>query len=157
MTTPVFSLEPLEVVIKENHSPDQFYRTRAGLYVWESFRRIVVTSAKPTEAGTKYQIVPRIMLRGASDKEVEDEMGGKKRLHLFTETEVSAIIAQLIACQAKGEQGPLLNNDYANLFFLDSCIVDVGWGSNYREWLVSTRQRGARRWSKGDQVFSPRN
>ena len=156
-TTPVFTPTSTKLTILERHEPDQFYQTRSGLWVSESFRTLVVAKAKPTEAGTVFSVTHPTMLRNASDEEIEWELGGEKRVHLFDETQVSAIIARLINGQPKGEAELLLNNGYANLFYLVSCVAHVHWHSDCRGWRVASWPRDDYSRNAGSQVFFPGN
>ncbi len=107
------------------------------------------------EVGKTITVKPQTLTRMATDAEIEDPVIGMGPSHLFGETVLCGVIAGLIARQPKGEEGALLNNGYANLFYLGSCVVDVGWGSGGREWGVNAWRRGDDGWDAGGQVFSP--
>ena len=156
-TTPVFAPTSTKLTVLERHDPDLFYRTRSGLLVSKGFCDLVVAKANPTEAGTTFQVIPRTMVRDASDAEIELELGGETKIHLFDETRVSVIVARLIDGQPKGEAGLLLNNGYANLFYTSSCVVVVRWSAVRRRWGVGTWGRDDGRWRAGFRVFSPAN
>ena len=141
------------LTLAERHDPDTFYRTREGLYVWDDFRSRIVAKAKPSEAGLVMKFERAELMRDLTDEKIE---GTLPKDHLFDETEVCALIASLIAKQANGEEGVLLNTGYANLFYTSSYVVFVDWDSDGREWDVSTYERGDG-WGAGDRVFSPAN
>lgn len=141
------------VTLNEPHDPDAFYQTRSGLYVYDDFRTRVVAKARPS-GNADYKVEKAELMRGLTDEEIE---GALPKNHLFDETRLCAIIAGLITKQPNGEEGVLLNNSYANLFYTSSCVVLVDWLSDYREWRVYTWRRGGRRWLAGYQVFSPGN
>src|SRR3989344_101403 len=139
------------ITVKERHDPDAFYRTREGLYVYDNFRSRVVSKARSIKAEA-FTVESAELMRDLTDEEIE---GSLPKNHLFGETEVCAIIAGLIAKQASGEEGTLLNNGYANLFYTGSCVVGASWRSGDREWGVGTWGRGDFGWLAGSQVFSP--
>ena len=65
-----------------------------------------------------------------------------------------AFNAGLIAKQPNGEEGALVNNGFANLFYTDSCVVGVFWDAVYRKWSVDAWQRDDNRWNARNQVVS---
>lgn len=154
MTIAVFAPQSLEV-IKEDHNPSFFYQRRSGLLIGESFRHLVVAKARLTEVGTIFRVVHWDMTREISD--IELKIGGEKRVHLFDETQVSAIIALLITCQPMGEKGPLLNNGYANLLYMTSCVARVYWSFDTRRWGINACARDDNGWVAGRRAFSPGN
>ncbi len=147
LTTPTL----VAITLAKQHNPDTFFKTRSGLYVWDDFRSRVVAKASPIDAGAKFRIERRDLIRDAKDSEVE----GVLTNHLFEESAVCAVIAELISKQPNGKAGTLLNNGYANLFYTSSCVVCVGWRVYYRGWGVRAWRRGDRRWNAGSHVFSP--
>ena len=141
-----------EVILAERHNPNLFFETRAGLYVWNDFRSRIVANAKPTEKGTKFRVDVAELMRDLNDEEIER---GLPKEHLFDETQVCAIIASFIAKQPNGEKGKLVNNGYANLFYMVSCVVGIGWYAGSRRWRVSVYDRCNSAWDAGGRVFSP--
>lgn len=142
------------VTLADRHDPDAFFQTRPGLHVTEDFRRRVVAKAKPSEAGTTHKVESAELMQNLTDKGVEDALPTN---HLFDESQVSAVIAGLIAGQPNGEEGALLNNGRANLFYLSFCVVRVHWDADSREWRVFTWRRDENGWLAGVRVFSPAN
>lgn len=143
------------IMLEKRHDPDAFYQTRSGLYVWDDYRSRIVANAKPSEVGTTLKVENAELVRDLSDEEIESAL---PKDHLFTETQVCVVIAELIAKQPNGEsRGALLNNGFANLFYTSSCVVRVRWSADDREWDVHTWQRVGSGWNAGRQVFSPAN
>ncbi|OHA88234.1 MAG: hypothetical protein A2653_00635 [Candidatus Zambryskibacteria bacterium RIFCSPHIGHO2_01_FULL_43_25] len=139
------------VTLKERHNPDEFYRTRSGLFVQPDFRAGVIAEANPSEAGESFNLKYADLGRDASDSEIEEVLG---KSHFFGETQVCAIVADFIAKQQNGEDGTLLNGGRANLFYTGSCVVDVHWYAG-RGWRVVVWSRGGDEWRAGRRVFSP--
>lgn len=44
---------------------------------------------------------------------------------------------------------------YFNIFYTESCVVDVYWSSGHSRWDVDTWYRGVDRWHAGHRVLSP--
>ena len=132
-------------------NPQEFFQTREGLYVWEDFKDRIVSKAKEVNL-KKYKLTSFELKERGNDEEIEAELPQK---HLFWESEACSVVADLISKQPKGEEGTLLNNDYANLFYTGSYVVRVYWDSGHREWGVDACDRHDYRWNAGLQVFSP--
>lgn len=156
MTSSVFVPSTVSVRFDNPFVPSEFFQNRAGLFVSDSFRDLVVAKAEPLEAGKTFVVKPQVLARNASDAEIEEELG-EERWHLFDETAAAAVVADLITKQSKGEEGPLLNNGFANLLYLGSCVVFVSWYADGREWLVDAWLRDDDSWFAGHLVFSPGN
>lgn len=146
--------EPVSLTLVERHNPDAYYRNRSGLYVWDDFRSRVVTKAKPVEKGMAIDAEVYELGRDATDKEIEDAL---PKNHLFDESTLCAIVAELVDKQPGGKAGDLENTGRVNLFYTSSCVVFVYWSASVAGWYVSTWHRDGRRWRAGRRVFSPAN
>lgn len=142
----------IEVVTALSINPKEFYKDRDGLRVWSDFTGRIVNKADEVEAGTKYIIASFDLVEYANDAQIEAELPEK---HLFNETEVSGVIADIISKQPKGEAGTLQNNGYANLFYTPDFVVSVRWHGFDGYWFVFTCERDDYRWGGGSRVFSP--
>lgn len=140
------------VKVEKPENPSNYFKDRDGLYVWDNFRNQVVSGASTVKAGASFKLESFKLNRTAYDSEIEKSL---RKNHIFTATDVCAILAELISKQSKGEEGTLLNNGYANLFYMESCVVGVRWGSECWGWRVGAWRRGDDRWSGGGRVFSP--
>ncbi len=118
------SYDPITVTLADRHDPNEFYQTRSGLYVGGDFHKKVVKAAKTTDAGASFTLNCAELMRNLTDSEIESAL---PKEHYFDETTLCAVIAALIANQLNGEEGTLLNNGYANLFYTRSCAVLVVW------------------------------
>lgn len=132
-------------------NPAEFFKTRDGLYAWSNLSRIL-EKAKPVKAGKIFKLSSFELRKYANDEMIEADLPPK---HLFNESDVCALIADLIAKQSKGEEGALLNSGYANLFYTKACVVFVRWDSWYGYWRVYAWQRDVFGWYEGYRVFSP--
>lgn len=83
------------------------------------------------------------LLRTMTDAEIEKEITKGK---LCTLGDVLAFLDD-----APGE----CKDEYANLFYLPSFVVNVYWLSGYPGWRVRTWDRDGGRWRAGPRVFSP--
>ena len=140
--------------LAERHDPALYYKIRNGLYVWSDFRTRIVAKATPVEAGTTVEVGYADLGKNATDAEIEAALPTR---HLFDEPAVCAIVAALIARQPEGKEGVLMNNGYANLFYISSCVVRVRWLAVNRGWDVRTWLRDDYGWGAGGRVFSPAN
>lgn len=140
----------IAITLKDAHDPKEFFKDRPGLYVWGSFISNIVDKAKGKKKDTKYAVSSFELTKNANDAEIEENLPKK---HLFSETDVCAIVADLIEKQPKGEEGSLLNNGYANLFYTSSRVVNVDWRGD--RWHVGGWGRDDRTWDEGGRVFSP--
>ncbi len=132
--------------------PQEYYQNRDGLYVWSAFKERTLAKAKKVKEGAKFAVSSFKLLKYATDETIENALPKK---HLFSESDVCAIIAELIAKQPKGEEGILIANGYANLFYTSAFVVCVGWGGG--EWDVYAWGRDDGEWRGGRRVFSPAN
>jgi len=144
-------LDSITVALPADHNPNEFYQTRSGLWVSEDFRSRVVAKAKPSPAGTSFKLDRATLAKNLTDSEIEVAL---PVAHIFSETEVCAIVVALIAEQLEGQEGTLLNNSCANLFFTASCVVGVRWFAGDRGWGVGAWTLDDCQWSAGGQVFS---
>lgn len=141
----------IEVVTSKAIDPKEFFQDRKGLYIWSDFKTRIVAKAKPMKAGMKYKISSSKLLKFAYDEDIEAELPKK---HIFTESEVCTLIAELISKQPDGQEGILLNTGYANIFYTPAFVVRVGWSSGGEGWGVYAWERDGH-WSDRNRVFSP--
>jgi len=145
------------VALTNPHDPDAFYKTRAGLYVYPAFRDRIVPRAKPTQSASTVTLPRFVLKRDAPDKDIEAALGAYPGLaahHLFTETEVCWIVAEMIGKQEGGAAGDLDNTGEVNLFYTLSCVVSVDWRAVGRGWGVDAWRRDGCGWSAGRSAFS---
>lgn len=138
----------VDVVITAVQNQQKYFITGNGLYIWNSFTNDVLPKAKASKKGTAFSLDSFDLTKDSSDEQIE---AGLVSNHLFSESDVCAVIAQLI----KENSDTLLKNGYANIFYLKKCVVDVDWSGD--EWGVGAWQRGDLRWRAGYRVFSPSN
>ena len=135
----------------------EFYQNRPGLYVWDSFReRLDIENCELVPSAPERPYVASLLKKDAYDRDIRREL---PESHLSTLED----IAGFIEAQPEGKQGFLLNNGYANIFYVagkngEIFAVDVGWGSDDRVWFVGGwRLGGLGGWSAGYHVVCPGN
>lgn len=160
------SLDPVEVaqtvqtIINRRRmfNPRTYFKNRDGLYVWDTFFERILSKQPTTMPYRGLEGVTSEMLqRNMYDKEIIDELlGGMEevRKHAVTLDQIAA----KIDLQPNGEDGELLNNGYANIFYvLDGDVlsaVNVDWLSDHCKWFVNAWPLdGGGYWYAGDQVF----
>lgn len=142
--------KPIRLTIKDIVGPKEYFQTRKGLYVWSDFQNRILQNVKKAKEGTSFELVSANLVLDANDKAIESELPKK---HLFTNSEICAILPILIEKQSKGQKGTLLNDGYSNIFYTREFVVSVRWvGSG---WDVYAWRRDGSSWSAGRRVFSP--
>lgn len=139
----------IKVEIPLKYNLIEFFVNRKGLYVWNNFKDNVLKKANAVTK-TEFDISSLNLTEDANNEKIENSL---PKDHLFSETEVCAIIAGLIEKQPDGEEGTLLNNGYVNLFYTTSHVVLVRW--NGVAWNVDGWRRVDDGWLSGYRVFSP--
>jgi|CXWL01.1.fsa_nt_gi hypothetical protein len=125
--------------------------TRKGLWVSDDFVSQVRAKAGAIGGLDALSLCSYELARDAYDREITQGLGEKR---LFSEFEVCACIEQLVSKQSNGEEGDLLNNGCANLFYLAGCVVRVRWRADRCWWFVSAWELGDVRWVAGRRAFS---
>jgi hypothetical protein len=122
--------------------------TQSGLYVYESFVNRVRRHATPMKmecATLSYSD----LIEEANDREIATALGEG---YEFSYTQLCYAIHSLIAQQSKGEEGPLLTNGRANLFYVkNGPVVNVYWVGD--KWFVIDWYRDDNRWPMGIRAF----
>lgn len=139
----------------------EFFKTRQGLYVWDSFRTMFgqhwMDSSIQTIPPTN--ITYHDLAKPATDFDIQKEFEQNKTPFIFENIGVFlAVLAGLLLAQWNNEQdGPLLTNGKANLFYVrigtEVIVVRVGWYSGGRKWRVDAYRRVVVRWDDGRRVF----
>jgi hypothetical protein len=138
----------------------EFFFIRDGLHVWGSLEERFGSIYKESrEYKSINNLKPAFDLnRNMYDSEIIKEMGGEEKVRENAVTMDQ--IEQLIKNQWGGKAGIMLNNGFANIFYVigknnQLFAVRVDWCSDGQEWNVLDYRLGERgRWSQGDRVFS---
>ena len=141
----------------KNFNLKKFYKTRNGLYILECFIDRILSVAEnidtvPAVTGANFDLI-----NPANDAEICSELPEN---HIFEDASVfCAYLAGLIEKQKGGESGNLLNNGYANIFYVRGALgevfaVCVRWYSGSRRWHVNAFSLASFRWSAGSRAFS---
>jgi hypothetical protein len=133
------------VTITECRDPDAYYRE--GLWVYDGFRRLIVTNAKPVDAGAIFKVNEDELRECMTNAQIE---AGLRKYHLFDESAVSAIIAELI-------ESDKLDKHCFYILYTEACVVRVTWFRVYRKWVVNAWERQDFEWCAGRRVLSPAN
>lgn len=160
------SLDPVEVaqavqnIINRGKmfNPHTYFKTRDGLYAWDTFEKRILSGQKESMPYRGCEgMTSSILARNMTDQQIIDELlGGMEETcsHASTLDQIAA----KIDLQPNGEDGELLNNGYANIFYVlvngVLFAVDVVWFSDHREWHVNDwhlDEYGS--WDAGGRVF----
>lgn len=152
-------LETVTVPLASKSELEKFtFETRKGLWVEDTFASIFGT--KVSAEGASIELGKHQLTKDASDGAITSGLepgyvfkgeAGKRKL--------KQVIASLILAQWGGTEGVLLNNGYANIFYVEledgrRLAVRVRWPSNGRAWDVFVWEFDGRQWRAGRVVFS---
>jgi hypothetical protein len=143
---------------KEGFDPGNFFRDRRdemNLRIWDSFKEGILKGARMISGQQTESFSSKDLNVKSSDSEIINDLG-LKPMELDS---VLWAIAELIKKQPKGEPGDLLNNGYANLFYVRSgesvLVIGARWDSAGDEWRLGSCGLGELSgWSAGVRVFS---
>ena len=140
--------------LTDSFNPHVVFQTREGLWVSPQFTdRIlsVVRDVAKRESATSLQSFT--LVKDALDTQIR---AGLPENHLVEPWQIAALITK----QPKGEEGDLLTNGYANLFYVKGkaeqvFVVHVHWFAGNREWYVNAWKLVENdRWYSGHRLFS---
>lgn len=135
----------------------EFYQTGPGLYVYDTFAdRLDLGARQTVDSAPERPYVASLLKANAYDTDIRKELPDT---HLSTLED----IAGLIEAQRSGKSGFLLNNGWANIFYVEGkngevFAVGVNWLSDDRKWDVydwGLDERGY--WFAVSQVLCPGN
>jgi hypothetical protein len=91
-----------------------------------------------------------------NDTEVCKELGDN---YVFEASEGGVVIAEMINRQPNGEDGDLVNDGKANIFYVHGKDVEVFavyvyWHAGVRSWFVHASRLDDYRWNAGYRAFS---
>lgn len=125
-------------------------KTRTGLWVSENFVAQRTLTTKSVENLGTLSLSSYQLMKRAYDREITPCLGGN---YLFDESELCARIDQMVNLQSNGENGDLLNNGFANLFYVPGFVVRMHWDAVLRGWRVFTWEFGDYYWIAGNRLF----
>lgn len=135
----------------------EFYQTRPGLYVYDTFAgRLDLGARQAVDSAPVRPYVASLLKANAYDTDIRKELPDT---HLSTLED----IAGLIEAQPNGQSGLLLNNGWANIFYVEGkngevFAVFVDWYSDRHEWLVVDYELDEFvKWDAASQVLCPGN
>ncbi len=138
--------------------PDGFFsngNTEVNLYVWDDFKSCVLSSASPVTNRPALGVSVHDLAKNMYDSEIRAEL---PTAHVFSWADLW-VIGALVKLQPRGEEGTLLNNGYANIFYLQVgvqvFVVRVYWHRDHAKWYVNAwKLVEYGRWSEGPRVLS---
>ncbi|KKU94116.1 MAG: hypothetical protein UY26_C0003G0267 [Candidatus Jorgensenbacteria bacterium GW2011_GWA1_48_13] len=132
------------------------------LYIWDNFRNWVLTAILENIPAFQGMLVKHQLTKGMYDSEILSGLGHPTP---FSPTEFAAVIRDLISKQSRGEEGLLLTNGYANIFYVqlpagaggeDARVVAVRvtWNAGDDDWHLDAYGLDDDGWGDGVCVFS---
>lgn len=136
---------------KTPFDPNAALVTRQGLYVWDGFIERVRKHASPVESMEALALPYLDLDEDANDSQIGAGLG---QGYEFSASKLCYVIDRLTSRQPNGEDGDLLNNGYANLFYAEGGpVVRVLWGAGSSKWDVGGWLRDDFRWYRGSRAF----
>ena len=135
----------------ESFDPHTFYEPRDGLWISNPFRDNVLAKAHAIKKLPAKALKSFDLVQNAYDRDITLCL---PQNYEFSIDEALARIAQLIEKQWGGKEGELLNNRYANPFYVPGFVVVVYWHADLRTWRVHAWERDAYHWFAGSRAFS---
>lgn len=138
-------------------SPHDFFKTREGLWMSSNFNDFIFSGASKKKVSSDETTISYADLaKAANDAEIGTEL---PEGHVFEDVDTFLVhLATLIEDQWGGKEGMLLNNGYANVFYVkvngEVFAVLVGWHADYRKWYCLALRLDDLRWDAGDRAFS---
>lgn len=129
----------------------------AKLYLWKGFEAQVFPAIPEVVSAFEGSLMKTELTKYMYNSEILKELGCERAL--FSPAKFAAVIHDLITRQPKGEEGTLLVNGYANIFYVwlgdgPVIVVDVHWRANTDHWHLLVRSLGGDGWGGGRCVFS---
>lgn len=139
----------------EPFNPYHFFQTRKGLLVCDGVLPHV-RPPNPLQSFPTLGIELFDLISNANDQEIMSELTTS---HIFDEDVFWSHLAGMVERQWNGEEGPLLTNGYANIFYVrdqSAEVFRVGAERNAdnRRWEVFAYPLNARQWREGVRAFS---
>ncbi len=141
----------------KSFDPKRFYKNRKGLYVWSTFEECLdIRSREKVASAPERTYVSLELMQRAYDTAIR---AGLPKHHLSTLEDIAA----LVEAQRGGKKGFLLNDGWANIFYVEGkngevFAVDVCWGAGTREWCVLDWGLDVLGdWNAGRRVLCPSN
>ena len=158
------SLEVLKLIeggiqiVAESFAKDSFWKQDGPvkLYFWGNFEKLVLKAIPDAIPAFSGMLMKTMLTKQMWDSEILAELQNPTP---FTIAELAAILLNLLMNQPNGEEGILLKNGYANIFYAQLedgrvVAVSVRWDSDDCEWRCDASDLATNvRWDIGDCVF----
>ena len=125
-------------------------------YIWDGFSNAFLAGDGKVEADiAEATLRVHKLVKNSVDGPIIAELGGEE----VAETSLAQMY-ELMKAQGQGQQGILLTNGYANIFYVRDVkgvlwVADCRWSSGYDYWDVNAYPvTYPDTWRAGDQVFS---
>lgn len=138
-------------------NPHDFFKTHEGLWTSKNFKDFILSGAsKKQVSADETNIIYADLAQDANDDEISSEL---PEGYTFEDVDTFLVhLATLIEGQWGGKEGTLLNNGYANIFYVkvngEVFAAYVRWNAGYREWGCFAFRLDDIRWLAGFRAFS---
>jgi len=144
-------------VVSNTINPHDFFKTRKGLWTSSKFNDYILSGAvKKKVSAAVITIGYADLAQAANDAEIGAEL---PEGYVFEDVDMFLVyLATLIEGQWGGKEGVLLNNGYANIFYVkvngSVFAALVYWFAGSREWFCNASRLDGLRWDAGHRAFS---
>jgi hypothetical protein len=144
-------------VASNSVNPHDFFKTREGLLTSSYFNDCILSGAsKKKMSADEATISYADLVQYANDAEIGSEL---PECYVFEDVDTFLVyLATLIEGQWGGKEGTLLNNGYANIFYVkvngEVFAVDVRWLAGHRRWHCHDYRLDEYRWPVDFRAFS---
>jgi len=137
--------------------PHKFFVNCSGLCASSDFRNRILFVAKKTVKVSSGEVSHFDLPAQMNDAEIKKELGDG---HIYKDaSKFCSTLASMISQQPRGEEGDLITNGNANIFYVcgknnEVFAVSVHWFSDDRGWAVYACRLVDCQWSAGVRAFS---
>lgn len=138
-------------------NPHIFFKTRAGLWTSSNLNDFILSGAsKKKVSADEATIGYADLAQAANDAEIGAEL---LEGYVFEDVNMFLVhLATLIEGQWGGKEGTLLNNGYANIFYVkvngEVFAINVFWNAGDRKWYCGAYRLDDCRWPACYRAFS---
>ncbi len=140
----------------ESFTAKDYFQIRSGVFVWDGFKNRILRTAVKADSTPATSLACFDLVKDTPDEQIRAELPED---HVFQDASVfCSHLAGMIDRQPNGKEGSLLNDGYANVFYVQGSYevvaVSVHWVADFRGWSVCACELDVSAWPAGYRAFS---